>query len=92
MLIEKLFLNVLIVIAPVLVHIAFGDRWPHAKSPYAIGLLQGTSSSLLFNFFILRTRFVLGSQVCPACDFYLVRWTACRVHQLLNDFGYSDLL
>lgn len=55
MLIEKLFLNVLIVIAPVLVHIAFGDRWPLAKSPYMIGLLQGISSSLclIFSYYAL---------------------------------------
>jgi two-component system sporulation sensor kinase B len=55
MFLEKLFLNVLIVLAPVLVYTAFGDRWPHSKSPYAIGLLQGTSSSLclIFSYYSL---------------------------------------
>ena len=56
MLIEKLFLNVLIVIAPVLINIAFGDRWPHAKSPYMIGLLHGIASSLclIFSYYALE--------------------------------------
>jgi two-component system sporulation sensor kinase B len=55
MLIEKLFLNVLIVLAPVLVYTAFGDRWRHSKSPYVIGLLQGISSSLclIFSYYAL---------------------------------------
>ncbi|WP_199615194.1 ATP-binding protein [Paenibacillus alkalitolerans] len=55
MLLEKLFLNVLIVLSPVLVKTAFADRWPHAQSPYAIGLLQGAASSLclIFSFYAL---------------------------------------
>jgi two-component system sporulation sensor kinase B len=46
----------------------------------------------MFDFLILRTRFILGSPVCPACDFYGVRWTACRVHQLLNDLATRTYL
>lgn len=55
MLLEKLFLNVLIVLAPVLVLTAFGDRWRYSKSPYTIGLLQGISSSfcLIFSYYAL---------------------------------------
>ncbi|WP_372661609.1 ATP-binding protein [Cohnella sp.] len=55
MFLEKLFLNVLIVLAPVLVFTAFGDRWPHSKSPYTIGLLHGISSSLclIFSYYAL---------------------------------------
>lgn len=55
MLLEKLFLNVLIVIAPVLFITAFDDRWPHFKSPYMIGILQGISSSLclIFSYYAL---------------------------------------
>lgn len=55
MLLEKLFLNVLIVLAPVLVLTAFGDRWRYSKSPYTIGFLQGISSSfcLVFSYYAL---------------------------------------
>lgn len=55
MLLEKLFLNVLIVLAPVLVLTAFGDRWRYSESPYTIGLLQGISSSfcLIFSYYAL---------------------------------------
>lgn len=55
MLLEKLFLNVLIVLAPVLVLTAFGDRWRYSKSPYTIGFLQGISSSfcLIFSYYAL---------------------------------------
>ncbi|SEB91837.1 HAMP domain-containing sensor histidine kinase [Paenibacillus sp. GP183] len=55
MFLEKLFLNVLIVLAPVLVYTAFGDRWQHFKSPYVIGLLYGISSSLclIFSYYAL---------------------------------------
>jgi two-component system sporulation sensor kinase B len=55
MLLEKLFLNVLIVLAPVLVLTAFGDRWRYSKSPYTMGLLQGISSSfcLIFSYYAL---------------------------------------
>ncbi|MDQ0113999.1 ATP-binding protein [Paenibacillus harenae] len=55
MLLEKLFLNVLIVLAPVLVLTAFGDRWRYSKSPYTIGLLQGIASSfcLIFSYYAL---------------------------------------
>lgn len=55
MLLEKLFLNVLIVLAPVLFLTAFGDRWRYSKSPYTIGLLQGISSSfcLIFSYYAL---------------------------------------
>lgn len=53
MLLDKLFLNILIVIAPVLFIIAFDDRRRHFKSPYEIGFLQGISSSLclLFSYY-----------------------------------------
>ncbi|MGM0880301.1 MAG: ATP-binding protein [Bacillota bacterium] len=55
MLLEKLFLNVLIVLAPVLVFTVFGDRSRYSKSPYAIGLLHGISSSLclIFSYYAL---------------------------------------
>ncbi|QYR21370.1 sensor histidine kinase [Paenibacillus sp. sptzw28] len=55
MLLEKLFLNVLIVLAPVLVYTAFGDRSRYSKSPYAMGLLYGISSSLclIFSYYAL---------------------------------------
>ncbi|WP_028608709.1 sensor histidine kinase [Paenibacillus harenae] len=55
MLLEKLFLNVLIVLAPVLVFTAFGDRWRHFESPYTVGLLHGISSSLclIFSYYAL---------------------------------------
>lgn len=55
MIIEKLFLNVLIVLAPVLVFTVFGDRWRYSQSPYAIGLLHGISSSLclIFSYYAL---------------------------------------
>lgn len=52
---EKLFLNVLIVLAPVLVFTVFDDRWRYSNSPYAIGLLHGISSSLclIFSYYAL---------------------------------------
>ncbi|AJY76505.1 ATP-binding protein [Paenibacillus beijingensis] len=50
MLIEILFLNVLIVIAPVLLYTAFAERCRHAHSPYVIGLMNGTASSLCLLF------------------------------------------
>ncbi|MFD0693925.1 ATP-binding protein [Paenibacillus sp. GCM10027628] len=55
MLLEKLFINILIVIAPVLVYTAFGERWRYAQSSYVLGLLHGTASSLclLFSFYAL---------------------------------------
>jgi two-component system sporulation sensor kinase B len=55
MLLEKLFLNVLIVLAPVLAYTVFSDRWPQLKSPYAIGLLHGISSALclIFSYYAL---------------------------------------
>lgn len=55
MLLEKLFLNVLIVLAPVLVFTVFGDRSRYSQSPYAIGLLHGISSSLclIFSYYAL---------------------------------------
>ncbi|RCW42086.1 sensor histidine kinase [Paenibacillus prosopidis] len=55
MLLEKLFLNVLIVLAPVLVFTVFGDRSRYSNSPYAIGLLHGISSSLclIFSYYAL---------------------------------------
>ncbi|ANE47675.1 hypothetical protein SY83_16855 [Paenibacillus swuensis] len=46
MLLEKLFLSILIVLAPVLAYTAFSERWRHAQKPYVIGLLHGTASSL----------------------------------------------
>lgn len=55
MLLEKLFLNILIVIAPVLVYTAFSERWRYAQSAYVIGFLHGTASSLclLFSYYSL---------------------------------------
>ncbi|WP_223066401.1 sensor histidine kinase [Paenibacillus caui] len=55
MLLEKLLLNVLIVLAPVLVHTAFGERRRFFQSPYLIGVLQGASSSLclIFSYYAL---------------------------------------
>ncbi|UUZ90286.1 sensor histidine kinase [Paenibacillus sp. P25] len=52
MLIEKLFLNILIVLAPVLVYTAFEERWRFPRSPYAMGAICGAASSLclLFSF------------------------------------------
>lgn len=51
MLLDKLVLNVLIVVAPVLVYLAFGDRRAYGlDSPYTIGVLQGVSSSLCLFF------------------------------------------
>lgn len=55
MLLEKLFLNILIVLAPVLVYTAFGEKWRHDRSPM-MGLLQGTASflCLLFSYYELE--------------------------------------
>lgn len=50
MLLEKLFLNILIVLAPVLLQSVFGERWSYAKSPIAMGLLYGVASSLCLLF------------------------------------------
>ncbi|WP_090818367.1 hypothetical protein [Paenibacillus sp. yr247] len=55
-LLEKLFLNILIVLAPVLLQSVFGERWRYAHSPIMMGLLYGTASSLclLFSYFELQ--------------------------------------
>ncbi|ANS75078.1 hypothetical protein AWM70_11075 [Paenibacillus yonginensis] len=50
MLLEKLLLNVLIVLSPILVYTAFGDRIKKALSPFSIGLVQGAASSLCLIF------------------------------------------
>ncbi|NOU99860.1 ATP-binding protein [Paenibacillus planticolens] len=50
MLLEKLFLNLLIVLAPVLLQSVFGERWRYAKSPVAMGLLYGFTSTLCLLF------------------------------------------
>jgi two-component system sporulation sensor kinase B len=55
MLLEKLFLNILIVLAPVLLQSVFGERWRNDPSPIVMGLLYGTASSLclLFSYYDL---------------------------------------
>lgn len=55
MLLEKLFLNILIVLAPVLLQNVFGERWRYANSPYVMGLLYGAASTLclIFSFYYL---------------------------------------
>lgn len=50
MLLEKLFLNILIVLAPVLLQSVFGEKWRYAKSPVAMGLMYGIATSLCLIF------------------------------------------
>lgn len=50
MLLEKLFLDVLIVLSPVLFIIAFDDRGRLFNSPYKIGVYQGIASALCLIF------------------------------------------
>ncbi|MDD9266366.1 ATP-binding protein [Paenibacillus sp. GCM10023248] len=50
MLLEKLFLNILIVLAPVLLQSVFGEKWRYAKSPVVMGMLYGIATSLCLLF------------------------------------------
>ncbi|MNK49142.1 Sporulation kinase E [compost metagenome] len=50
MLLEKLVLNILIVLAPILIYIAFGDSRKHFRSRIEIGIIMGISSSLCLLF------------------------------------------
>lgn len=47
---EKLFLNILIVLAPVLLQSVFVERWRYTKSPFVMGLLYGIASCLCLLF------------------------------------------
>ncbi|GGA21192.1 ATP-binding protein [Paenibacillus physcomitrellae] len=50
MLLEKLLLNVFIVLSPILIYTAFSDRIKKVASPLSIGLVQGAASSLCLIF------------------------------------------
>lgn len=50
MVLEKLILNILFVLAPILIYTAFGDSRKHLKSRIEIGFIMGISSSLCLLF------------------------------------------
>ncbi|RUT35635.1 two-component sensor histidine kinase [Paenibacillus zeisoli] len=50
MVLEKLILNILFVLAPILIYTAFGDGGKHLRSRIEIGLIMGISSSLCLLF------------------------------------------
>ncbi|MBD0380888.1 ATP-binding protein [Paenibacillus sedimenti] len=104
MLIEKLFLNILIVLAPTLVIIAFGEKWRQAQSAYVFGILQGVSSalSLLFAYQALHLfwdlRYVpliisaiYGGPIAAAINYVIILMTRTYLGGNALLFGYISI-
>ncbi|WP_138493185.1 sensor histidine kinase [Paenibacillus pinistramenti] len=104
MLLEKLLLNVLIVLSPILVYLAIRDRLKPYASPYLIGLLLGIASSLclIFSFqamdlfwdlryvpLIIST--IYGGPLAGAINFILILLTRTYLGGDALLFGYASI-